>query len=108
MRSLVNGEELNGLELLRCMWVRYEGGAAEVEVADLGALHDFPACPDAVSLQQYLGEWLSIVQEQGTDLPARHLTTLLTKMLPAEVHADVKRMNLLKAPLHDDRAIPPV
>ena len=69
MRSLVSGEELNGLELLRLMWIKYAGGAAEVEVADLGALHSFPQCPDGASLQQYLGEWLALVQEQGTDLP---------------------------------------
>ena len=46
VRSFVNGEELNGLELLRAMWLRFEGGASEVEVADLGALHEFPQCPD--------------------------------------------------------------
>ena len=64
------------------MWIKYEGGAAEVEVADLGALHSFPQCPDGASLQQYLGEWLGLVHEQGQDLPQRNLTTLLVKMLP--------------------------
>ena len=82
IKAFVNGEELNGLELLRKMWGKYEGGASEVEVADLCALHEFPKCPDATMLQQYLGEWLSIVQEQGQDLPHRHLSTLLLKMLP--------------------------
>ena len=108
MRSIVSGEELNGLELLRVVWVKFEGGASEVEVADLGALHEFPQCPDGTVLQQYLGEWLSIVQEQGQDLPQRHLTTLLVKMLPSDVHADVKRMNLLKAPLYADSHLPAI
>ena len=47
MRNLVNGEKLNCLELLRVRFLRYEGGAAEVEVADLGAMHDFPPCADS-------------------------------------------------------------
>ena len=94
-------EDLNGLELLRHMWIKFEGGAAQVEVADLRALHTFPRCPDSSVLQEYLGERLAIAQEQGNDLPARHLTTLLTKMLPADVHADVKQVKLLTAPHMD-------
>ena len=91
MRSLANGEELNGLELQRFMWIKHEGGAADIEFADFGALHTFPQCQDPSALQQYLGEWLALVQEHCQDLLARHLTPLLTKMLPAEVRADVKR-----------------
>ena len=101
LRSLVNGEEQNGLELLRYMYVRFEGGAEEVEVADLGALHDFPPCTASTNLQNFLGEWLAIVQEQGEDLPQRHLRTLLVKMLPQDVKDDLKRMKLLKAPYMD-------
>ena len=56
---MILGEELNGLELQRVMLLKYEGGAAQVEVADLGALHDFPQCPDSTALQQYLGEWFA-------------------------------------------------
>ena len=89
---------MNGLELWRVLWRDNEGGALQVEVADLGALHTFPACPSEVDLPIYLGEWLSLAQEQGGDLPERHLTTLLTKMLPSEVRSDVKKMGLLNAP----------
>ena len=98
LKSLVSGEELNGLELWRVLWRDNEGGSLAVEVADLGALHAFPPCPSGADLPRYLGEWLTLVQEQGMDLPERHLTTLLTKLLPPDVQLDVKRMNLLYAP----------
>ena len=64
----------------------------------LGALHNFPECEASTNLSVYLGEWLSLVQEQGMDLPQRHLTTLLVKMLPADVRLDVKTMNLMHDP----------
>ena len=80
LRSLVCGEELNGPELWRIRWHTNEGGGMEVEMADLGALHAFPQCTDSADLPRYLDEWTALVQEQGKDLPGRHLTTLLTRM----------------------------
>ena len=59
-------------------------------MADLGALHEFPQCPAGSELSKLLGEWLVFVNEPGQDLPPRHLTTLVLKMLPAEVYDDVK------------------
>ena len=102
MKSLVIREELHGLELLRIMYICYENGADEVEVADLGALHDVPQCADSSELQVYLGERLSIVQGEGADLPLpRHLRTLLLKMIPSDVHADATNMNILRKPYVD-------
>ena len=65
MESLAGGEEGNGLELWRVLYVNNAGGADEVEVADLGALHSFPACPNPSQLSSYLGLWMSLVGEQG-------------------------------------------
>ena len=86
-KTLVDGEELNGAELWRSLFVNNNGGAGEVEVADLGALHAFPPCPSGADLPHYLGLWLSLslVSSQGMDSPARHLTTRLTRMLHKEV-----------------------
>ena len=70
----------------------------ECELADLGCLHAFPQCPSAKDLPLFLGDWLSLVNEQGQDLPHRHLTTLLKKMLPPEVKDNVKKMGLEFAP----------
>ena len=70
----------------------------QVEVADLGGLHTFPKCESAADLPHYLGEWISLTQEQGGILPDRHLTTLLVKLLPVEVEDDLKKVNLLYAP----------
>ena len=100
-KTLVDGEELNGAELWRQLWVNNEGGAREVEAADLGALHNFPPCPSGAALPQFLGLWMSMVNEHGMDLPSRHLTTLLLKMLPKDVLADVKKMNVLNSPHQD-------
>ena len=76
---LCDNEELSGMELWRVLFVQNEGGAQEVEVAGPGPLHEFPHCPSGNDLAQYLGEWLTFVNEQGQDLPQRHLTTLLLK-----------------------------
>ena len=73
------------MELWRVLWRDCKGWTLEVEVADLGALHEVPACQSGNDLAQYLGEWVTLVNEQGQDLPARHLTTLLLSMRPAEV-----------------------
>ena len=97
LKSLVDGQELNGLELWRVLWATMEGGASEVEVADLGALHNFPSCTSNEHLPRFLGEWLTLVQEQGRDLPDRHLRTLLLKMIPPDAYSEIKRMNLLQA-----------
>ena len=80
-------------------------GANEAEAVDLGSLHTFPKCPNSAVLQQYLGLWMSIVDEQGGDLPSRHLNTLLLKMLPDDVLEDVKRQKLLGGPLQGDRQL---
>ena len=101
MNSLVGGQELNGLELWRILWIQNEGGAQEVEVADLGALHTFPTCDSGTNLSAYLGEWLTLVQEQGTDLPDRHLRTLLLKMLPGTAKDELKKVGLLEAHYKD-------
>ena len=41
------------------IYLTMQGGASEVEVADLGALHAFPQCPNGNDLQRYLGEWIA-------------------------------------------------
>ena len=97
-RTLVDGEELNGAELWRMLWIQNEGGQDEVEAADLGALHRFLDCPGTKVLPQYLGLWVSMAREHGGDLPGRHLTTLLLKMLPKEALDDIEKMNTLSAP----------
>ena len=66
-------------------------------MADLGALHTFPVCPSASVLTHYIGRWNSLAAEEGSDLPERHLTTLLINMLPPEVVDDVRKMGLLNS-----------
>ena len=97
MKSLVDGQELNGLELWRVPFITNEGGAQQVEVADLGALHNFPHYENNFDLMAFLGEWITLVQEQGQDLPDRNLRTLLLKMTPKDAYAEVKGMNLRDA-----------
>ena len=70
VNSMVDGEKHNGLELWRVLYIANEGGSREVEVADLGALHDFPACTNGADLPQFLGTWVALAHEQGGDLPA--------------------------------------
>ena len=44
---------------------------------------------------------MTLVNEQGSDLPPRHLTTLLLKMLPSDVYEDVKRMHVIHSPYQE-------
>ena len=68
MKGLVDGEGLNGIENKRVLYLQFEGGASEVELADLGALHEFPACPSGNDLSRFLGECVALVR-------ARHGTS---------------------------------
>ena len=40
--QLVGGEGCNGLELWRYLFIRHKGGAAQVQLVDRAAFHDFP------------------------------------------------------------------
>ena len=71
LKSLVAGEEFNGLELWRTLWISNEGGFEQVECVDLGALHTFPVCESPADVQRFLGEWLALAQEQSTDPPGK-------------------------------------
>ena len=86
------------MELWRISFVHKEGGAEEVEIANLGALEECLHCQHVHDLAQYLDELLSSVLEQCRDLPRRHLTTLLLSMLPIEVYNDVTSMKLRNPP----------
>ena len=96
LRPLLTGG-LNGAEPRRPLFVQNEGGAGEVEVADLGALQAVPARHTVADLPQYLGLWAGIVGTQGHGTAPRHLTRMLTNMLPTEVRGDLKKMNVERA-----------
>ena len=101
--SLVDGDELNGLELWRVLCAQNAGRAQEVETADCvcdlfgRGILEFPARPASSGLALWIGRWNTLVQEQCQDLPSRHLTPVLLKMVPTDVHADVQKVALVAA-----------
>ena len=56
LKSLVDSQEPNGLELWRVLWVAVEGSASVVESACLSALNTFSECANNESLPRFLGE----------------------------------------------------
>ena len=55
--TLVDGEEGNGLELWRKLYMENEGGAEQVHLAGLARFLTFEKCPHKTKLSTYLGEW---------------------------------------------------
>ena len=54
--QLAGGEDRNGIELWRKLYMENEGGAEQVALAGLRRLHRFPTCPSQDKLGFYLGE----------------------------------------------------
>ena len=67
--QLTNGEDCNGLELWRRLYLENKGGAEHVMLAGISRLHRFPKCPHKTKLGGYLGEWLTLKRQYGGYLP---------------------------------------
>ena len=54
--QMSGGEDRNGLELWRKLYLNNEGGAEQVALAGLKRFHRFPACPSKEKLGYWFGE----------------------------------------------------
>ena len=63
------GEDRNGLELWRKLFLENEGGAEQVALAGLRRFHKFLKCPSAEKLGHWLGEWEMLRNKHGGSLP---------------------------------------
>ena len=71
--QLTNGEDFNGLELWRRLFLENQGGAEHVMLAGIRRLHRFPRCPSKAKLGGYLREWLTLQRQYGGYLPDEYL-----------------------------------
>ena len=89
--TLAGGQECNGLELWRALYMENMGGSVEMKVAERSCFINFPQCAKEDELQTRLGQWIQLHQKYGSDLPDAHVQIMFHNTLPANVLADVRK-----------------
>ena len=97
--TLTLGQEFNGLELWRALYMENCGGSAEMITTERAFFIDFPKCERATDLQIHLGTWVQLKQKYGIGLPADHLIHMFHKILPDEVREELKRQRDIRQDL---------
>ena len=93
--TLAGGQEFNGLELWRSLYMENMGGSVEMKVAERNFFINFPQCTKEDELQTHLGQWMQLHQKYGSDLPDAHVQIMFHNTLPANVLADLRKMREL-------------
>ena len=88
--QMAGGEDSNGLELWRRLFIENEGGAEQVALAGLRRFHAFPKCTKKEDLSTFLGDWTHLRNQHGSTIPDSSLYVMLLNMLPEEVAKDVR------------------
>ena len=88
--QMVSGEDGNGLELWRKLYMQCEGGAEQVHMAGVHRFMTFGQCPSRSKLASYLGEWEHLRRRYGGHIPDEFLYTMLLNILPKDVAAEVR------------------
>ena len=83
--QLAGGEDQNGLELWRKLFMEFEGGAETVALSGLRRFHGFPRCPSKEKLSTYLGHWQELRNRHGSLVPDQSQWVMLQHMLPEDV-----------------------
>ena len=88
--TLTNGEDNNGVELWRALYIQNEGGADQAEVGGMNDFHTFPQCTDVANLQTWIGQWIQVRNQFGAGIPESHLKTMFMNILPQKVQDEVR------------------
>ena len=94
--TLVGGQEFNGLEHWRSLYLQNCGGSSEMANAERGFWIEFPKCERAGDLQPHLTQWTSLKSKYGGHLPEDHLIHMLHRILPDDVRDELKLHRDLK------------
>ena len=89
--TLTCGEEFNGLELWRALWMENHGGSVEMKVHERNFFIHFPKCAREDEIQTHLGQWCQLRQKFGNDLPEEHVLLMFHNTLPDSVLAEVRK-----------------
>ena len=88
--QLVDGEEGNGIELWRKLYLQNEGGAEQVYLMGLNRFMTFQKCPHRNQLATYLGEWEILRLKYGSTFNDVVLYTMLINILPEDIAKEVR------------------
>ena len=89
--QLTQGDEFNGIELWRSLYIKHKGGAEQMTLAGMGTFLSFPKCPGMDQIQSHVGEWQLNRTKYGSGISDAHLKLMFLATLPAEVVSDIKR-----------------
>ena len=88
--ALAQGEEFNGIELWRALFLEYMGGSIEMQKSERAYFINFPKCQKDEDLQGHLQEWQQLRIKYGAGLPEDHLIQMFQDILPEHVSKDVR------------------
>ena len=95
MQTMAQGEEFNGIELLRAIYLEFMGGSVEMNVTERGFFIDYPTCSKDEDLQNHITYyWNRLKLQYGQGLPDDHLKHMFRNILPEHVKAELKKQNL--------------
>ena len=80
--ALAGGEEGNGLELWRVLYLENEGGAMACHTQGVRGFHTFPKCSNLQDLNVHIGQWLHPGARYATDRPPHNLPRIRGRLLP--------------------------
>ena len=89
--QLTLGDDMNGLELWRALYIKHKGGAEQMTLAGMGTFLNFPKCSNLESLQGHVGEWQLNRMKYGTGISDPHLRLMFLGTLPEQVQSEIKR-----------------
>ena len=71
--AIAGGEDGNGFELWRQLFLQYEGGSTLVHLQGVRSFHAFPACKKIENLNARIGQWLQAQSKFASGMPEEHL-----------------------------------
>ena len=100
-QTLAGGEEGNGFELWRKLFLVHEGGSTMVHLAGIRGFHNFHQCKDVAHLNAHVGEWLRSRAKYALGMPPEHLKEFVIDVLPEELKLEIARRQATLPTLED-------
>ena len=97
--TLSGGQEFNGLEHWRALFLQNCGGSSEMANAERGFWIAFPKCEKSTELHKHLSQWVALKMKYGGHLPEPHLIHMMHEILPDDVKEAVKLQRDMKESL---------
>lgn len=89
--QLAVGEQFNGMELWRILYMENEGVARQVAVAGRSGWYSSPQCPNTTDVYTYVNQWNTMRVQYGIGVPDDHLVNMFHNILPAAIVTDLRK-----------------